>query len=195
MAKNVLEIRTANRCNIHNRACLNKSDSKENHVEIIFMMLLIWASEINKGLATPVQPPTHPLFAYQHLSKMKTSNLQYDSNLISSPNPYLPFPFYNLLQAFSAFFQLYSTSNISEQTSQATKLTILTIGDFLKQVDENEGTNNYYQMFLVKLEQQRISVRILSKLSDEEFEKCGIDTISAQKTLRDYASKYSNFNC
>ncbi|CAG8835232.1 21797_t:CDS:1, partial [Gigaspora margarita] len=76
-----------------------------------------------------------------------TSNLQYDLNLISLLNPYLPFPFYNPLQAFSAFSHLYSTSNISEQTSQATKLTIPTIGDFLKQVDKNEGTNNYYQMF------------------------------------------------
>ncbi|CAG8692139.1 12313_t:CDS:1, partial [Cetraspora pellucida] len=58
---------------------------------------------------------------------------------------------------FSALPQLYSTLNISEQPVQATKLTILTLSNFLKQVDENENTNNYYQTFLVKLERQRIS--------------------------------------
>jgi hypothetical protein len=46
MAKNVLEIRTSNHCNIHNRACLNKDNNKESHIEITFMMLSIWASEI-----------------------------------------------------------------------------------------------------------------------------------------------------
>ena len=46
MAKNILEIRTTNYCNIHNRACLNKNNSKENHIEITFMMLSIWVSEI-----------------------------------------------------------------------------------------------------------------------------------------------------
>ena len=54
-----------------------------------------------------------------------------------------------------------------------------TISDFLKQIDENEGTDNYHQSFLAGLEKQKISVRILSKLSVEEFEKCGVDTISA----------------
>lgn len=46
MAKNVLEIRTTNHCNIHNRACLNRNNSKENHIEITFMMLSIWATEM-----------------------------------------------------------------------------------------------------------------------------------------------------
>ncbi|CAG8764830.1 21271_t:CDS:2 [Cetraspora pellucida] len=99
MAKHVLEIRTANHCNIRNRACLNKDKSKENHIEIIFIMLSIWISEI-----------------------------------------------------------LYSTSNISEQPVQTTKLTIPTLSNFLKQVDKNENTNNYYQIFLVELKQQRISI-------------------------------------
>jgi len=46
MAKNVLEIRTANHCNIHNRACLKRDRSKEDHIEITFMMLSTWASEM-----------------------------------------------------------------------------------------------------------------------------------------------------
>jgi hypothetical protein len=73
-----------------------------------------------------------------------------------------------------------------------TRLTTPTISDFLKQIDEYEGTDNYYQSFLVELERQKISVRILSKLSDEEFEKCGVDTIGARQTLCDYAIRYNN---
>lgn len=93
----------------------------------------------------------------------------------------------------STFASPYSTPHILEQTptSQAIRSTIPTIGNFLKQVDIDEGTNDYYQSFLVKLEQQRISVRIISKLSDEDFEKCGVNTIGARQTLRDYATKYN----
>jgi len=46
MAKNVLDICEANHCLIHNRPCLNKDGAKENHIEITFMMLSVWASEI-----------------------------------------------------------------------------------------------------------------------------------------------------
>src|SRR5687767_88336 len=76
--------------------------------------------------------------------------------------------------------------------AMTTRLTTPTICDFLKQIDEYEGTDNYYQSFLVELERQKISVRILSKLSDEEFEKCGVNTIGARQTLRDYAIRYNN---
>ena len=145
-------------------------------------------------MATPTEPPTHPLFAYQHSSKAKPSHLQ-PSELNSfspSSNSYLLLPPYNPLQMFSAFTSPYNPTNILEQTLTSSALTIPTISEFLKQVDEMEGTNNYYQSLLIKLEQQRISVRILSKLTDEDFEKCGVDTIGARQTLRDYAMKYNN---
>ncbi|CAG8545150.1 26631_t:CDS:2, partial [Dentiscutata erythropus] len=74
IAKNVLEIRKENHCIIHNQPCLNKNGAKENHIEITFMMLSIWASEINKAMASPTEPPTHPLFTYKHLTKTKTSS-------------------------------------------------------------------------------------------------------------------------
>ena len=147
-------------------------------------------------MATPTEPPTHPLFAYQHSSKAKPSHLQ-PSELNSfspSSNSYLLLPPYNPLQMFSAFTSPYNPTNILEQTLTSSALTIPTISEFLKQVDEMEGTNNYYQSFLEGLEKQRISVRILSKLSMEEFEKWGVDTIGAQKTLLDYAKRYNNIS-
>ncbi|CAG8752382.1 26695_t:CDS:2, partial [Gigaspora margarita] len=161
MAKNVLEIRTAN-----------------------------YSSEMNKGLATSTQPPTHPLFRYQHPSKAKSTNLQFESNLFSTPNPYLSFPIYNPLQAFS---QSYSGSNISEQTLQTSNSTIPTIKDFLKQVDESEDTGEYYQNLLEGLKQQRVSVQLLSLLSDEDFKECEITTVGDRLTLCNYAKKYNRF--
>ena len=79
-----------------------------------------------------------------------------------------------------------------QSSFQSTSRTILsTIEDFLKHVDECEGTGDCYQKFLFKFEQQRISVRLLSKLSDENFEKCDVDTIGAKQTLREYAASYN----
>jgi len=146
-------------------------------------------------LATSTEPPTHPLFAHQHPTKTKLSCLQPSENLSFLPqNPYIPFPLYNPLQMLPTLASSYSSPHVLEQTliSPVTKLVMSTIGDFLKQVDEHEGTGDYYQGFLTELEQQRISVRILPKLSDNEFEKCEIDTIGARQTLRDYAIKYSS---
>ncbi|CAG8801476.1 4800_t:CDS:2, partial [Dentiscutata erythropus] len=188
IAESVLKIRTANYCNIHNRACLNVDKSKEYYIEITFMMLSTWASEINKGLATPTEPPTHPLFAYNYLSKKRPSlQLSNSDRLLSQssssclfPNSYIPTPFYNPLQMVPTFTSSYSDL---EPTPYTTRLSIPTIGEFLKSIDENENTDDYYQSFLLKFEQQRISVRILSKLSNEEFEKCGVDTIGARQTL------------
>jgi hypothetical protein len=141
----------------------------------------------NKGLATPINPPTHPLFAYRHPSKTKSSYLQPLENSSLSSNPNIPFPSYNPLSAFPL-----SPYPISYVSSFSSRLITPTISEFLKQVDEDEGTNDYYQSFLTKLEEQRISVRILSKLSDEEFEKCGVNTIGARQTIRDYAIRYNN---
>ncbi|CAG8731612.1 27569_t:CDS:2, partial [Dentiscutata erythropus] len=186
IAENVTKIRTTNHCDLHNRACLNQNQGKENHVEITFMMLSTWASEINKGLATPMDPPTHPLFAYR-LSKTKSSNSQ-----LSEPNiptsSYMPSPFYNPLHMHSNFILPYS---ISEQTTFTTRSFIPSIDDFLKLVDEKEDTGDYYQGFLAKFKQQRISVRILSRISDEEFKNCDVDTIGARQTLHYYAMKYN----
>ncbi|CAG8561814.1 3252_t:CDS:2 [Racocetra fulgida] len=174
MASNVLEIRKANHCKIHNRPCINKDGAKENHIEITFMMLSIWASEI--AIATPTEPPTHPLFAYQHSSKTKASSLltsPLQSNLIQQPECsgqlYAVPLFYNQFQMFSPYIpsQIYETPfqtsiQIPSQSATSVGMTLPTISNFLKQVDENEN-----------------------------FEKCGVDTIGAQETLRHYAAKYN----
>ncbi|CAG8769701.1 15577_t:CDS:2, partial [Cetraspora pellucida] len=84
IAENVLEIQNAYHCNIYNRPCLNKENYKDLHVEITFMMLLIWAADINKRLATIETLLTHPLFSYTNIfKKIRFSGLP----VITSPQP------------------------------------------------------------------------------------------------------------
>ncbi|CAG8836420.1 15493_t:CDS:1, partial [Racocetra persica] len=74
-----------------------------------------------------------------------------------------------------------SNSNITSTLSK--------ISEFLKELDEKEETGHYYQNFLEEFEIQRILVRYLRRLTDKQFDKYRVKTISAQQTLRKYAEK------
>ncbi|CAG8620894.1 7512_t:CDS:1, partial [Racocetra fulgida] len=63
------------------------------------------------------------------------------------------------------------------QTNQYSSNALPTMADLLKEIDEKKKTNNFYQNLLNEFELQQISVRHLSKLSDEEFKQCGVNTI------------------
>ncbi|CAG8534730.1 16994_t:CDS:1, partial [Cetraspora pellucida] len=65
---------------------------------------------------------------------------------------------------------------------------------FLKDVDEKEGTDHYYQDFLENFERQKILAKHLQRLTDKEFEQCKVDTIGARQTLCEYAAKYQTSN-
>ena len=62
--------------------------------------------------------------------------------------------------------------------------------EFLQQIDEMEETGDYYFKFSEGFEKQRIKVKHLCKLSDKQFEACGITTIGDIETIRDAAKKY-----
>ena len=61
--------------------------------------------------------------------------------------------------------------------------------EFLQQIDEMEEISDYFK-FLEGFEKQRIKVKHLCKLSDNQFEACGITTIGDIETIRDAAKKY-----
>ncbi|CAG8636448.1 11352_t:CDS:2 [Ambispora leptoticha] len=116
IAKNVLEIRTKNHCIIYNRPCLNKDGAKENYVIITFMMLSIWASEINKAMASPTEPPTHPLFAYKYLRKAKiSSQLQSSSMQFDQFQPSSSMQFDQIQPSSSTQFNQIQPSNSVQQ--------------------------------------------------------------------------------
>ncbi|CAG8676982.1 10566_t:CDS:2, partial [Ambispora leptoticha] len=128
----------------------------------------------------PYSPDLNPIetaFSYiKHSSKTKASSLltsPLQSNLIQQPECsgqlYAVPLFYNQFQMFSPYIpsQIYETPfqtsiQIPSQSATSVGMTLPTISNFLKQVDENEN-----------------------------FEKCGVDTIGAQETLRHYAAKYN----
>src|SRR6185436_15750053 len=106
-------------------------------------------------------------------------------------NQYTPVPFYPP-------FQFYPQYNPFQQQNfcqpETTPLLIPSLAEFLKEIDNKENTNNYYQDFLKEFETQQISVRHLNKLTDEEYIQCGVKTIGARKTIREYAEKYKQLN-
>jgi hypothetical protein len=100
---------------------------------------------------------------------------------------------------FSNFFQTLFTPNLSQlrsspltsynSTSPQLPVTQLSMVEFLQQLDEIEETGDYYFKFLEGFERQRIKVKHLYKLSDKQFEACGITTIGDIETIRDAAKK------
>ncbi|CAG8834664.1 19491_t:CDS:2, partial [Gigaspora margarita] len=85
IAENVLEIRKAHHCSMHNWPCFNRENHRDLHFEITFRMLSIWASDMNKGLATIEAPPMHLLFSHANILSKKLSKVT--SLLSSSPSP------------------------------------------------------------------------------------------------------------
>ncbi|CAG8712707.1 17287_t:CDS:2 [Dentiscutata erythropus] len=85
IAKNILEICKAHNCSIYNQPCFNRENHKDLYVEIIFMMLSIWALDMNKDLATIEAPSTHPLFSHANILSKKLSKVT--SLLLLPPSP------------------------------------------------------------------------------------------------------------
>ncbi|PKB99887.1 hypothetical protein RhiirA5_403448 [Rhizophagus irregularis] len=176
---------------------LNKNKRKKKDIcSETETIILLKSIKIKIGTKDWQHQRIHQHIHYLHTSiHLKQNHLIYKlqpsaENSLLPSSSYIPFSLYNSLQMFPA---PYTAHVLAEQTpTMTTKLP--TISDFLKQIDDNEGTNNYYQSFLEGLEKQRISVRILSKLSMEEFKICGVDTIGVQKTLLDYAKRYNNIS-
>ena len=100
---------------------------------------------------------------------------------------------------FSNFFQALFTPHLSQpplspsaynSTTLQLPLTQPLLAEFLQQLDETEETDDYYFKFLEGFEKQRIKVKHLYKLSDKQFEACGITMIGDIETIKDAAKKY-----
>ncbi|RIA83596.1 hypothetical protein C1645_860682 [Glomus cerebriforme] len=199
IAKNVTELRKETWCPMHNRYCLKECDP---HIELSNMMFSIWATEMLNGLATVKEPPTHPLFTYTHSSKNRSQLTlpQTSNDLQNSFNPF----FSNFIQALitpnffqqSSLFQQSSPSqSLIQQLSQSQSSSIIqqplpSMAEFLQQLDEIEETGDYYFKFLEGFDKQRIKIKHLYKLSDMQFEACGVTTIGDVETIREAAKKY-----
>ncbi|CAG8721705.1 9890_t:CDS:2, partial [Racocetra fulgida] len=192
IAENVLEIRTEYHCNIHNRPCLNKESNKDLYVEITFIMLSIWATS---NTSTFSHAKTSKKL---HSSSLSLQALQEIALLLlqasSSPTPLqaslqvslqalfqAPFqvPFQAPFQSpFQALFQA-PLASLSSSQSLFFSTTLPMMAEFLREINENEATNFYYQSFLHEFEKQKVSVKNLARLPDKALKLCGIDAVGA----------------
>ena len=100
--------------------------------------------------------------------------------------------FSNLLQALIAP-QIFQQQQLSQQPplqSSLTQQSLPSMIEFLQQIDEAEGTGDYFVKFLEGFEKQRIRVKYLNKLNDIQFETCEVMTIEDIETIREAAQKY-----
>lgn len=149
-------------------------------------------SSLFQALISPHMPQSQSSstsynFATPFSSYLPQSQLS-PSHLLQSPSTSHSFatPFSShLLQSQSSP----STSHTNFATPQSS-LTQISMAEFLQQIDEMEDTGDYYCKFLEGFEKQRIKVRHLCKLSDKQFEACGVTTIGDIETIKDAAKKY-----
>jgi len=100
--------------------------------------------------------------------------------------------FSNLLQSLFAP-QIFQQQQLSQQPplqSSLTQQSLPSMIEFLQQIDEAEGTGDYFVKFLEGFEKQRVKVKHLYKLNDMQFKDCGVMTIGDIETIREVAKKY-----
>ncbi len=142
------------------------------------------------------------MFAYTHPSKNKLQptlsqptlpQISYDlQNSMGMVNPF-----------FSNFFQALITPQLLQQQQQQQQsltshnftpspspLIHLSMSEFLQQLDKEEEVEDYYIKFLEGFEKQKIKVKHLCKLTDVQFEVCGVTAIGDLETIREAAKKY-----
>jgi hypothetical protein len=106
-------------------------------------------------------------------------------------NPFFSNFFQTLMSPYLPQSQLPPSPSISyNSTVSQSSLVQPSMAEFLQQIDEVEKTGDYYFKFLEGLEKQRIKVKHLYKMSDKQFEVCGITTIGDIETIKDAAKKY-----
>ena len=107
---------------------------------------------------------------------------------------------------FSNFFQALVTPQLVQQQQQQQLLSSFltscnsissplslaypSMSEFLQQLDKEEGVEDYYIKFLEGFEKQKIKVKHLCKLTDVQFEVCGVTAIGDRETIREAVKKY-----
>ncbi|CAG8613399.1 18017_t:CDS:1, partial [Cetraspora pellucida] len=138
-------------------------------------------SQIQVPFVLPSQQFQTPLF----LSPLQLPSQAQTHNWSQLLQPHQPL--------FANPYNPYQTLSLQTQTFQPNSYVspiIPTMAEFLKEIDKREETGHYYQDFLGNFEAQRISVKQLQRLTDERLDQCGVNTIGARETIREYAEKY-----
>ena len=153
------------------------------------------------GTATVEIAPTLPDFAAQHATK-KSTNPSTQTTLMPSqqmltayPIQYAP-PQYALPQYAPPLYyspymfseSLMSASNIN--SLPPAEISVPTMEEFLQKLDKDEGDNGDFIQFIDAFNEQKITVKHIKDLDDNEFQILGVKTIGWRKTIQTAAKQY-----
>jgi hypothetical protein len=141
------------------------------------------------GTATIEIAPTHPEFAAHHATK---KNMHSSATLMSSQ----VFPTYPIqyMPAIPSQYCMVSRESLTPlsnlNNSSPSQLPVPNIKEFLEKVDKDEGSNGDYIQLIDAFNKQKISVKHIKDLNDEEFQILGVITIGWRKTIQAAAKQY-----
>ena len=140
------------------------------------------------GTATIEIAPTHPEFSAKHATK---NNILHSSATLMPPQMISAYPFQYLPLQYCMFSrESLSNFNTSPSPSQLSQLPVPNIKEFLEKVDKDEGNSGDFLQFVDAFDKQKISVKHIKDLNDDEFQILGINTIGWRKTIRAAAKQY-----
>jgi hypothetical protein len=102
-----------------------------------------------------------------------------------APPQYAPPPYYSPYM-FSE--SLMSASNIN--SLPPAEISVPTMEEFLQKLDKDEGDNGDFIQFIDAFNEQKITVKHIKDLDDNEFQILGVKTIGWRKTIRAAAKQY-----
>ena len=70
------------------------------------------------------------------------------------------------------------------------KFQLPSIKEFLKKLDKDEGDNGDFTQFIDAFNEQKITVRHINDLDNNEFQLLGVNTIGWRKTIQAAAKRY-----
>jgi len=90
--------------------------------------------------------------------------------------------------SYIVFEPLISASNFNNLPSPVFQ--VPSIEEFLKKLDKDEGDNGNFTQFISAFNEQKITVKHIKDLDDNEFQILGVKTIGWRKTIRAAAKQY-----
>ena len=81
-----------------------------------------------------------------------------------------------------------SGSNINN--SPLLEISVPSIEEFLKKLDKDEGDNGDFIQFIDAFKEQKITVKHIKNLDENEFQILGVKTIGWRKTIQTAAKQY-----
>lgn len=155
------------------------------------------------GTATVEIAPTLPDFAAQHATKKNahSSTLMQSQQMFTAypiqyappqyaplqyaPPQYAPPPYY---PPYTVSESLMSGSNIND--SPLLEISVPSVEEFLKKLDKDEGDNGDFIQFIDAFKEQKITVKHIKDLDENEFQILGVKTIGWRKTIQTAAKQY-----